>query len=46
MGWICKTCGAKDGSDNLNFPMMHEHEDVVPDDSTVLRWGKAFGVIG
>ena len=45
MGWVCKTCGAKDASDNLDFPMMHEHEDVEPDAGTALRWGGVLGTV-
>jgi len=43
MGWICKTCGKRSASDNLNFPMMHEHEDVVPDTGTAMVWGSLLG---
>lgn len=48
MAWVC-TCGERDESDNLNFPMMHDDgtpsHTVTPDTKTTLRWGRALGVV-
>jgi hypothetical protein len=46
-GWKCLDCGEENGSDSLQFPVMHEvltgHKNVEPKLRTIVAWGRVMG---